>query len=80
MGFIKELRDVKVNNSAKNMTENTRVLLPPVQPEKSVSPRVGLIVVIAGIVGVIAALAMAFLFEYFDRVNRRESASASAPR
>jgi uncharacterized protein involved in exopolysaccharide biosynthesis len=72
LGFVRELRDVKLNNASKTLTENTRVVLPPVVPQRPVNPKVTLNVVIAGVIGLIAALVMAFFLEYLDRVKRRE--------
>jgi len=78
VGFIRELRDARINNSSRAMTENTRVILPPVQPQKSVSPKIALNVAIAGLLGVIAALVMAFFLEYLDRVKQKQRVVESA--
>lgn len=78
VGFLRELRDVKLNNTASELTQNTRVVLPPVVPQQKASPRIAINVVIAGIVGLIATLAMVFFLGYLERVQLRESGSIRA--
>ena len=73
VGFIKELRDVKINNTSKARTENTRVIFPPVLPEVPVSLRLSLNnIVIAGIMGLIVFIMVAFFVEYLAQIKRME--------
>ncbi len=72
VNFIRELRDVKSNNTSKARSENTRVIFPPPLPEDHVNPRTGLNMVIAGIVGLMTFLMLVFFLEYLDQVKRRE--------
>jgi uncharacterized protein involved in exopolysaccharide biosynthesis len=78
VGFVRELGDVKMNNSSRVVTENTRIILPAVQPENYVSPKIALNVTVAGFLGVIAALVMVFMAEYLNRVNSKQRAVVSA--
>jgi len=71
LGFVRELRDVRMANTAKARTENTKVVLPPVFPEDHVNPKIKLNVLIAGIVGLITVLMLAFFLEYLEQVKRR---------
>ncbi len=70
--FVRELRDVRMNNTSRARTEKTQVILPPVLPEDHVTPKTRLNVLIAGIFGLISVLMLAFFLEYLERVKRRE--------
>lgn len=72
VNFIRELREVKSSNASKARSENTRVILPPPLPEDHVNPKTRLNTMIAGIVGLMAFLMLAFFLEYLDQVKRRE--------
>jgi len=69
VGLGRELRDVRISNAR---SENTRVIFPPVLPEIHVYPKLVLNVAIAGIVGLIFVLLLAFFLEYLENVKRRE--------
>ena len=70
--FIRELRDVRLNNTSRVYTENSRVILPPVPPEEHVIPRTIPFVTGAGITGLIIFIFLAFFLEYIERVRLRE--------
>jgi capsular polysaccharide biosynthesis protein len=78
LNFMKELRDVKIANNSKTRTENTRVVLPAVLPERPVGPKATLNVAVAGMIGLCAALVAAFFLEYLDRVKRREQGQGNS--
>ncbi len=67
--FMKELRDVKLSNSSRAYSENTRIVLPPVIPQKNVRPKIALNVLVAGLSGLIITVLVAFFIEYLDRIK-----------
>lgn len=71
LNFVKELRDVKINNSSKTRTSETRIVLPPVLPERKSSPKTTVIVLVASALGFLFTLAIAFFIDYLDRAKRR---------
>ena len=72
LGIIRELRDVKINNTSRARTQNTRVVLPPAIPEDPVNPKITFNVLIAGVIGLISMLMLAFFLEYIGQVKQRE--------
>ncbi|MFQ5949657.1 MAG: hypothetical protein ACE5J1_03100, partial [Nitrospiria bacterium] len=69
----RELRDTRINNRSSIVTENTRLISPPVLPKDPVNPRVMLMMALAGMVGLFAALILAFFLEYLAQVRIRET-------
>ena len=78
LGFIRELRDVRIHNTSSAYSEGTRVVLPPVLPEHHTNPRVKLNTLIAGIIGFMSTLMLAFLLEYLKNVKIREETNKKA--
>ncbi len=78
VNFAKELREVKSNNNSKARSENTLVTFPPPIPEEHVNPKTGLNMAIAGIVGLMIFLMLAFFLEYLEQARRREQAVGHA--
>jgi len=72
VNFIRELRDVKNNNTSKSRSDNTRVIFPPPIPENHVNPKSGLNMMIAAIIGLMVFLLLAFFLEYLDQVKHKE--------
>lgn len=75
LGFKRELKDVRINNNSKIMTENTRLVSPPITPTKPVAPRVFFLISLAGALGGAAALFLAFFLEYLKQARSRETES-----
>lgn len=78
LGYMREIRDVKLNNVSKARSENTRVLLRPVLPEKPVSLNIVLNILVTGIIGMIVFLILAFFLEYLAQVKQSERATKDA--
>jgi len=70
--FKRELKETRINNSSKILTENTRVIASPVIPTKPVGPRKVLIVAVAGVLGLFCTLFLAFFLEYLKQTQSRE--------
>lgn len=70
--FKKELKDTRINNNSKIMTENTRLIASPIIPTKPVGPRIVLFISVAGVLGFVGALFLAFLLEYLKQAGSRE--------
>jgi len=75
VGFVRELRDVHISNYSLMKSSMTQVENPPVKPESPVSPRKKRIVLIAGVLGGIVALFMAFFLEYLEKMREEEAGS-----
>jgi len=73
LGFKRELKDTRINNNSKIMTENTRLISAPIIPTKPVGPRIVLFSSLAGALGFISALVLAFFLEYLKQVQSREA-------
>jgi len=84
-GFHRELKDVELSmqhlknkvvylNNMRAVSENTKVRNKPIKPDGPVRPRKKLNAIIAGVVGLVAAIILAFFFEYLQtvRVRKRE--------
>ena len=75
VGFVRELRDVHINNHSLMKSYVTQIENPAVEPESPVAPRKKQIVLIAGVLGGMVALFMAFLLEYLEKMRRVEAES-----
>jgi len=75
VGFVRELRDVNINNHSLMKSHMTQIENPPVEPESPVAPRKKRIVLIAGVLGGMVALFMAFFLEYLEKMREEESGS-----
>jgi uncharacterized protein involved in exopolysaccharide biosynthesis len=69
LGFIRELRDVRLSNIR---SENTRIILPPILPKVHVNPKTTLNALISGIIGFFSSLLFAIFIEYLEQVRIRE--------
>lgn len=65
-------RTISTLENFQAVSENTRYRTPPVVHEKPVSPRKGLNTVIAGMIGFMTTLMMAFFVEYLENVNTKQ--------
>lgn len=72
LGFIRELRDVRLSNVR---SENTRIVFPPILPKDHVNPKTTLNLLIAGILGLFSSLMLAFFLEYLEQVRLRKKNS-----
>jgi uncharacterized protein involved in exopolysaccharide biosynthesis len=77
LNFVRELRDVKINNFSETRTSETRVVLPPVLPERKSSPKTTVIVLVATALGFLFTLAIVFFIDYLDRAKRRRQLLAA---
>lgn len=75
LGFKRELKDVRINNHSKIMTENTRLISSPIRPTEPVAPRVFFLISLTGALGGAAALFLAFFLEYLKQARSRETES-----
>lgn len=67
LSYIRELRDVKLNNRSKAFTEPTHVAFPPVLPEKPVNLEVIVTATLGVMIGLVPLLLVAFLVEYVGK-------------
>jgi uncharacterized protein involved in exopolysaccharide biosynthesis len=72
ISLLRELRDVRVNNASKVLTQNTEIVFPPVLPEKPIRPKTRLNLILAGLVGNIVFVIMAFFLEYLERTKEQQ--------
>lgn len=72
LGFKRELKDTRINNNSKIMTENTRLIAVPIIPTNPVGPRVLLFISVAGVLGLFSALILAFFLDYLKQARSRE--------
>ncbi len=70
--FKRELKETRINNNSKIMTENTRLISSPIIPTKPIGPRIVLFVSVAGVLGVFSALFFAFFLEYLKKARSTE--------
>jgi len=70
--FKRELKDTRINNNSKIITENTRLIAAPIIPTKPVGPRIFLFSAVAGVLGFFSALCLAFFLEYLKQVRSSE--------
>jgi uncharacterized protein involved in exopolysaccharide biosynthesis len=73
LGFKKELRDTRINNASSIMTENSKLIAPPVLPKDQINPRIKLNMAMAGILGFFASLLLSFFLGYLEQVQIREN-------
>lgn len=72
LNFKKELKDTKINNTSSIITENTKLVAPPVLPVDHVNPNTKLIISVAGTLALFITLVMSFFLEYLDKIRLRE--------
>lgn len=70
VGIERELRDVRVKNSSKTMSENTKAVAAPVLPERPTNPGLPLCLLIAVVGGVVPVVALTFFLEYFEKARK----------
>lgn len=81
--FHEEINDVQLSiqhsknkvaylNNMRAVSENTKVRNKPIKPDAPVRPRKKLNAIIGGVVGLVAAIILAFFFEYLQTVRKRE--------
>jgi len=81
--FHRELKDVELSmqhlkdkivylEHMRAVSENTKVRNKPIKPDGPVRPRKKLNAIIGGVVGLVAAIILAFFFEYLQTVRKRE--------
>ncbi len=70
LAFLRELRNVKLNNTCREFTENTSVLYPPVRPVEPVNLKVAQTTVIGVVAGFVPVLLLAFLVNYIKTAPR----------
>lgn len=69
LGYVRELRDVRISNRSNTRTENTRVIYPPILPIDYVSPKIVQNVVIAGVAGITILILLVFLLESINKMK-----------
>ena len=74
--FGRELRDVHLNNYSTLKSESTEVENPATEWMELVVPQRKRIVLIAAVLGALAALFMAFFLEYLEKMKEKEKASS----
>lgn len=74
--FSRELRDVHLNNHSTLKSESTEVENPATEWMELVVPQRKRIVLIAAVLGALAALFMAFFLEYLEKMKEKEKASS----
>lgn len=71
--FIHQLKNKVVYlNNIRAVSENTELRDKPIKPDGPVRPRKKLNAIIGGVVGLVAAIILAFFFEYLQTVRKRE--------
>ncbi len=81
--FHEEINDVQLSiqhsknkvvylNNMRAVSENTELRDKPIKPDGPVRPRKKLNAIIGGVVGLVAAIILAFFFEYLQTVRKRE--------
>ena len=81
--FHEEINDVQLSiqhsknkvvylNNMRAVSENTKVRNKPIKPDGPVRPKKKLNAIIGGVVGLVAAIILAFFFEYLQTVRKRE--------
>lgn len=73
LNFKKELKDVRINNTSSIITEDSKLIAPPILPKESINPRIKLNMAVAGAVSLFLTLILAFFLEYLDQVRIREN-------
>jgi len=68
--FVKKFQKATLDVASR--TQELKILDPAVIPDEPIKPKKRLIVIIAGMVGLIFSLSMAFILEYFGKVKERE--------
>lgn len=72
LNFKKELKDARINNSSSMVTEETKLIAPPVLPKEPVNLRIKLTMAVVGAVSLLATLILSFFLEYLEQVRIRE--------
>lgn len=73
LGFKKELRDTRINNSSSLVTESSKLIAPPVLPTDQINPRIKLNMAMAGMLGFFTSLLIGFFLGYLEKVRIQES-------
>jgi uncharacterized protein involved in exopolysaccharide biosynthesis len=69
LGYVRELRDVRISNRSNTRSENTRVIYPPILPIDYVSPKIVINVVITGLAGVTILILFVFFMETIKKTK-----------
>lgn len=75
--FKRELQDTRLSNNSKVITENTRLIAPPIIPTEPLGSGIVLFVSVAGVLGFFGTVLLSFLLEYLKQVQLKESLNKS---